>query len=143
MVGDGALVAPVLRPERGSALLGRSERIKRGVRPVLEQRFEDALDQRGLEVLQIVEPGLAILLVKSAGEKIDAPIMVHGANDRIEVHDAVEKRPRDITLDRAKKSVSRHDMAAVGPFDMSKILVAAEAELPQRKASITVLVRLN
>src|SRR5262249_41790353 len=99
--GDRLLVAAVLGPERAARLLGGREWIEAGVGPVLENRLEDARDQLGLEVLRVVTARPAVDLVEPAGVPIDVAVVVHGAEDGIEVDDAVEEAPGHVSLHRA------------------------------------------
>ena len=68
--------------------------------------------------------------------------MVHGADDAVEVDDAVEEPPGDVALQRPQERVGRHDVAAGRPLDVGEVLVAAERELAEREAPVAVLVRL-
>src|SRR5690349_265248 len=143
MASDRLLVAAVLGAERAARLLGAGERIEAGVCPVVEHGLEDALDQRRRESLGVVELRSAVMVVEAAGEEIDRAVVIHGPDDRVEVHDAVEEAPRDVALERAQKPVDGQHVVPLRPRDVGKVLVAVEAKAAEREAPVAVRVGLD
>src|SRR6266508_391316 len=139
----GRRVVTVLGTEGRPRLVGTRERIEGGIRPVLEYRLEGSLDHRGLEVLHVVELGLPVGVVVPSGEQVDGTVVVDGADHPIEVDNAVEELPGHVALEGAQEGIGRRDVAARRPFDVHEVLVAAEGELPQGEAPVTVLVGLG
>ena len=71
----------VLHAERLVGLGGAGERVVAAVRPVVEHRLEGVAEHRRVEVLDVVELGLAVGVVVAAGEHVDVAVVVHGAED--------------------------------------------------------------
>ena len=84
--------------------------------------------QRRVEVLDVVELGLAVGVVVAAGEEVDGAVVVDRADHGVEVDRAVEEVPRHVALQRAQEDVDAHHVAAGRPGDVGEELVAAEAE---------------
>ena len=134
-------VRPVLDPERLVGLGGAGERVEPVVRPVVEDRLEGVAQRRRVEVLDVVELGLAVRVVVAPGEEVDVAVVVHRAEDGVEVHRAVEEVPRDVTLQRPQERVDAHHVAAGGPSDVGEVLVTGEGESPDRERLVALVVR--
>ena len=143
VAGDRLLVAPVLRPECETRLRGARERIEAGVRPVVQDRLEHPLDERRRETLGVIDPGLAVVRVEPAGEEVHRAVVIHGPDDGIEVHDAVEEAPRDVALKRAQERVDRQHVPSLRPHDVREVFVPTEAEAAEREGPVAVLVGLD
>jgi hypothetical protein len=52
----------------------------------------------------VVELGLAVGVVVAAGEQVDGAVVVHGADDAVEVDDAVEEVPGHVPLQGRRKA---------------------------------------
>ena len=138
---DGTEILTVLDAECGAGLVRRRERIEGLIRPVGEDRLEGLANLRGLDVLAVVEFGLSVRLVVAAGEDIDGAVVVHRAEDTVEVHDAIEEVPGDIALQGSQECIGAHDVAAGRPADVDEELVTAEGELAERELVVALGIR--
>ncbi len=126
--GDGIGVAAVFHTERLVGLGGTGERVERGVRPIVEHRLEGVADQRRIEVLGVVELGLAVRVVEPPGEHVDGAVVVDGAEHAVEVDGAVEEVPGNVALQGAKEHIDAQHVLAGRPGDVHEVLVAREVE---------------
>jgi hypothetical protein len=141
LAGDGRGVRAFLHTE-GLARLGRAgERVEPGDRPVVEHGLEGLADERRVEVLDVVELGLAVGVVVAAGEEVDVAVVVHSADHAVEVDGAVEEVPRHVALEGPEEGVDRHDVAAGRPGDVGEELVAAEVEAAEGELLVALGVR--
>jgi len=123
-----------------AGLLGRGEGVEAVVGPVGEHGLERGHDLLVVEVLLVVELGLAVGVVVAAGEQVDVPVVVHRPDHRVEVDDAVEEVPGHVAHERLEEGLDGHDVAARRPLDVGEVLVAAEAEPPEPEGGVPVLV---
>ena len=136
-------VAAVLDAERLVGLGRAGERVERCVGPVVEHRLERLADQRRLEVLGVVELGLAVGVVEPPGEHVDRAVVVDGAEHAVEVDRAVEEVPRHVALQRAQEHVDAEHVLAGRPGDVHEVLVAAEVERAEDELAVALGVGLG
>jgi hypothetical protein len=105
--------------------------------------LEGLTDDVAREVLEVIEFGLAVALIEATTEQIDSAVVIHGADNGIEVHGAVEEVPRNVTLQGAKKRIGAHDVAACWPVDVHKEFVTAEVESAQGEFAVTLFAGLG
>src|SRR5262245_50912067 len=77
-------VVPVLGPEGGARLVGTGEGIEARIGPVVEDPLEGGQDDVAREVLDVIQLRLPIGVVVTAGEEVDGPVVIHGADDAVE-----------------------------------------------------------
>src|SRR6266540_1431913 len=141
--GDRLAVVATLGTEGGAGLVRAGERVEAVVGPVVENRLEGLADHRRRQVLEVVQLRLAVAVVVAAGEEVDGAVVVDGAEDAVEVDDAVEEVPGHVALQRLEEGVGAHHVAAGRPFDVDEVLVAPELELPELVAAVALGVRLG
>ena len=95
------LLLPFLAPKTCARFGRRGERVEALVRPVLEHLLEHLLQVLRFERLDVVTVAAAVGLVEQPDEHLDGAVVVHGAEDVVEVHGAVEEAPRDVAHQRS------------------------------------------
>ena len=84
----------------------------------------------------MVEFGLAVSVVETAGEHVDGAVVVDGAEHAVEVDGAVEEVPGDIALQRAQEHIGTHHVLAGRPGDVHEVLVAGEVERTETELAV-------
>ena len=139
------VMASVLLPSLTPNGLSVSAGLANGSKPALVQSSSIALNvsriSRRLEVLDVVELGLAVGVVVTAGEHVDGAVVVDGAEHAVEVDGAVEEVPRDVALQRAQERVDAEHVLAGGPGDVDEVLVAGEVERAEGELAVALRVR--
>ncbi|BCG00102.1 hypothetical protein PPGU19_046700 [Paraburkholderia sp. PGU19] len=112
---------------RNPSLRG-GERVEAFVDPVPQNRLEGRHDDGRIELLRMIDRGVAEARVIGARIHVDLAVVIARADHFVEIDPAVEETPRDVAHHRAQEVVGVHLMRALlafrGPLDGDEVGVA-------------------